>query len=204
MATTTQLSALGKLDQDWQAGERMYAGTFALERELECYAGPNLIGGPYRDDARVGRACGALHEVVVRAVLGGRTIAEWTLTAGPKRFTIANPPPSGLTHEALRAAKFVVHFPWRDFDRVSAQLRGRYGPSTTREMSRRSGEVVALPYEDDGGVILSGTETWKFNRPEARKVNARVGDRVSFVGRLIGGTNVATDLKVIASSRRAA
>jgi hypothetical protein len=191
--------------RDPAAGARFYEGVLTLERRLARYAGPNLVGYPYRDDAKIARELGALHRLVIRAVLADRTISEWVLTAGATRYTIApsTPRPS---EAALRAAKYCALFDWTNFALVQPHLRGRYTNSTTTELPRRWGEVVSLPYRDQRGVILSGSRTYKFNDMEAKRAGIRLGQRVSFIPRRIGTTEIAGDIQpqALANSRRAA
>src|SRR4051794_8218199 len=99
--------------QDPAAGAKFLQGVLALERALAPYAGPNLIGDPFRDDARIARELGGLHRVVVRAVIADRTVAEWVVTAGRDRYTILAPAPRP-SQAALHAARYRVVFSWTD------------------------------------------------------------------------------------------
>lgn len=203
MSTSSlSLSAAGR---DAAAGQKFYEGVLALERRLVRFAGPNLVGYPYRNDARIARELGGLHRIAVRAVIADRTVSEWVLTAGPTRYTISpsTPRPS---EAALRAAKYSVLFDWTNYALVQPYLRGHYGKSTTRELPRRSGEIIAMPYRGQRGVILSGTRTYKFNAVEAKTSGVRLGQRVTFIPRLIGGTEIAADVMPTSAAviRRAA
>lgn len=196
MATTQSPAASGKtVSVDPAAGRKFRDGIARLELTLERFAGPNLVGYPFRDDAELARTVGALHRVVVRAVVADRSIAEWMVTASGSSYTIIPPAPMP-SPAALRAAKYHVLFDWTDFAAVQGRLRGKYVPNTTKELPRRNGEIVAMPYQGERGVILSGQDTFKFNTIEARKSGAGVGQRVTFIERRIHGTAIATDLAV--------
>lgn len=180
--------------RDGAAGQKFYKGVLALERRLARYAGPDLVGNPYREDARIARELGALHRIIARAVIARHTISEWVLTAGPTHYTISpsTPCPSDA---ALLAAKYCVVFDWTNYALVEPYLRGRYGKSTTRELPRRSGEIIAMPYHRQRGVILADARPYEFNAFEAKTAGLRLGQRVTFIPRLIGGTEIASDVR---------